>query len=551
MVDDADFVSVPGSDRDPIDEAEPLERVASEEPIAVTLRLRRRSNAVTGRPDLAPSRDREVRARQRDDYAQCLGADPADVEKVRRFADQRGLEVSHVDLLQRSAELSGPARRMEEAFRLELTRYRLGNMEYRGRIGPVHVPRYLAGVVEGVFGLDDRPQARTDTGHPTLLDAALLDPSADPVVGAVARPMWPNQIAALYNFPHEADGDGEIIAIIALAGGYVEADFEAYFSRIRADKVPSVVSVGVDGATNSPTGGGEDGEVYLDVEVAGAVAPGAEITVYFAPNTARGFIDAVSAAIFNGERSPSVVCISWGFPEQCWTGQAIKAFQELFEDAAALHVTVLASVGDHGAGDAAGDGAVHARFPASSPWVLACGGTRIGTITQPLHEETWNDHDGWATGGGVSALFDVPSWQAQVADPTSIAANRRRGRGVPDIAGLAAQSCGYIVMGHGVYAALSGTSAVTPLYGGLVARLNDALDRPVGHLAPLLYAISKRDGERVFRDVTQGNNSVPSTASWGPAVEGYAAGVGWDPCTGLGSVDGTELCRAVAAMLNS
>jgi len=108
--------------------------------------------------------------------------------------------------------------------------------------------------------------------------------------GGSAAPLTALQVASFYQFPANTDGTGQTIAIIELGGGYPTADLATYFGGLGLP-TPSVTAVGVDGGSNSP-GQSADGEVELDIQVAGAVAPGASQFVYFAPNTDQGFIDA-------------------------------------------------------------------------------------------------------------------------------------------------------------------------------------------------------------------------------------------------------------------
>ena len=144
----------------------------------------------------------------------------------------------------------------------------------------------------------------------------------------------PPQVAALYDFP-EGAGAGECVALIELGGGYKPADLATYFTGLKAGS-PSVVAVSVDNGTNSPTGDGNgpDGEVMLDIEVVGAIAPQANIAVYFAPNTDAGFLDAITTAIHDTTHKPSVISISWGGPESTWTDQAMTAMDSAFQAAA-------------------------------------------------------------------------------------------------------------------------------------------------------------------------------------------------------------------------
>jgi kumamolisin len=186
------------------------------------------------------------------------------------------------------------------------------------------VPEELKDIVEAVFGLDDRPQAK-----PHLR-----------IRGNVGNVQWhaattsftPVELARLYDFPTGATGAGQCIGIIELGGGFRPADLTTYFAELNVSPAPNVVAVSVDHGKNHPTGNpnGPDGEVMLDIEVAGAVAPGARLVVYFAPNTDRGFLDAITTAIHDKRNNPSVVSISWGGPESAWTPQAMQAFDQAF-----------------------------------------------------------------------------------------------------------------------------------------------------------------------------------------------------------------------------
>jgi kumamolisin len=333
-------------------------------------------------------------------------------------------------------------------------------------------------------------------------------------------------VAVLYDFPPGATGAGQTIGIIELGGGFNATDLKNYFSAIDVDE-PSITSVSVDNAENSPTTpDSADGEVLLDIEVAGSVAPGAKIVVYFAPNTDAGFLDALTTAIHDTANAPSVISISWGGPESTWTAQAMTAFDSAAQDAAALGVTICAASGDNGSSDGVTDGANHVDFPASSPHILACGGTSLrGTGTKIASETVWNDGtSGGAGGGGFSVQFPLPSYQAE-ANITGT------GRGVPDVSGDADPQTGYNVLVDGQNLVIGGTSAVAPLWSGLIALLNEQLGAPVGFLQPKIYALPSSSG--AFHDITSGNNGA------------FDAAPGWDPASGLGSPSGENLLKAL------
>jgi kumamolisin len=521
------FVPLPGSERTPLAGAEDsAQQLDDSQRIEVTLITRRREDLpaeyVTGPATLS-----------RDQLEAQHGTDPADLALIRDVLGRFGIEVTGADAGARQVTVAGPISAFSAAFgaslRLVNTPHPASNRgvaQHRYRVGGLHVPAELDGVVLAVLGLDDRPQAT-----PQIRRAPSFAAAAANTTGPTSYS--PVQVAQAYKFPAGTDGSGQTLAIIELGGGFGSADLDAYFSGLGIAG-PSVTAVGVDGGTNvagrDPQGA--DGEVLLDIEVAGAVAPGARQVVYFAPNSDRGFVDAVVTAV-HANPTPTAVSISWGQSEDSWTGQARAALDQAFADAAALGVTVTAAAGDNGSGDRVSDGKAHADFPASSPHALACGGTslRVDPATGDISGETvWNDGPGGgATGGGVSDTFGLPSWQAPAGVPGR-AGNGHPGRGVPDVAGNADPETGYQVRVDGKPQVVGGTSAVAPLWAALICRMAQATGKSFGLIQPLLYAgVSSGTTPAGFRDITQGDNGA------------YQAGPGWDACTGLGVPDGAAL----------
>ncbi len=336
----------------------------------------------------------------REEYAATQGPAAGDVEAVRRFASAHGLAVGEVDRGRRSVELVGTTSAMQNAFGTRLGLYQgPAGATYRGREGELSLPSELGGIITGVFGLDDRPQA-----HPHFR----------PRAGASTQ-YTPPQVAEAYDYPGGVTAAGECVALIELGGGFREADLSAYFASLGIP-LPAVQAVSVLKAKNSPgQADGPDGEVMLDIEVLGGVAPGARIAVYFAPNTDQGFIDAVTTAVHDASRKPSVVSISWGSAESTWTAAAMQQMEEAFAAAAAMGVTVTVAAGDNGSGDGVTDGLAHVDFPASAPHALACGGTRLEMAAGRITAETvWDDGQaGGAGGGGISVVFPVPAYQQE------------------------------------------------------------------------------------------------------------------------------------------
>ncbi|WP_375387282.1 MULTISPECIES: protease pro-enzyme activation domain-containing protein [Actinomycetes] len=532
MTNETNRVPLPGSHRKAPADARRLEALPADERLEVTVVLRpRRGTAEPAAQQRFTSA--EVRGRSylsRDELAAATGADESDLQAVAAFAARQGLTVVGSDGPRRTVRLAGSATELQQAFGVELHRYEGVAGTFRGRVGAVHLPAELVERVQAVLGLDDRPQAATR--H-----------RVRPAAQAAGTSVTARQLASLYDFPTDVDGSGQCVGIIELGGGYADSDLQTYFSGLGLP-VPTVVAVGVDGSANTPTGdaNGADGEVLLDIEVAGAVAPGATIAVYFAPNTDAGFLDAITTALHDSTHQPSVLSISWGAAESEWTAQAATAMDDAFADAARLGVTVCAASGDNGAADRVTDGLAHADFPASSPHVLACGGTRIEVSgDQIVSEQVWNDGQGGASGGGVSDLFPVPDYQATAGVPVSVNPGGRQGRGVPDVSGDADPASGYEVVVDGRSVVIGGTSAVAPLWAGLVALVNSALGSPVGQLNAALYALaSASPSAGPVVDITSGSNTVSG-------APGYPAAAGWDACTGLGRPDGAALLAALRA----
>lgn len=459
----------------------------------------------------------------RAEFARRHGAGRADLDAVREFAEAHGLAVVQEHAGRRTLVLAGTVAQFNDAFDVQLQRCSHPGGTYRGRTGPVHIPAELTGIIEAVLGLDNRPQAEPHFRMRTPRAGRRPRPAR-----AGAASFTPVQLAAIYDFP-PGDGNGECIAIIELGGGYKPQDLQTYFSGLGVP-LPAVTAVSVDQATNQPTGdpNGPDGEVMLDIEVAGAVAPAAAIAVYFAPNTDAGFLDAVTTAIHDEVRKPSVVSISWGGPESTWTAQAMSTMDQAFQAAAAMGITVCIAAGDSGSTDGVSDGGNHVDFPASSPHALACGGTSLKAKgTTIVSEVVWNDGDptSGAGGGGVSTVFALPSWQRGLATTDAEGTSSPLAmRGVPDVSADADPQTGYDVQVDGSAAVFGGTSAVAPLWAGLIARINAAAGHPAGFVNPSLYA-----QPTALHDITQGNNG------------GFAAARGWDACTGLGSPDGAKV----------
>ena len=516
-----------GSERAPYNGAHATGKADPAERLEVTVLVRRRSHdAFAARVSSLAAAKPSDKHIAHDEFARQFSADPADLAAVKTFAGQHGLSVVGEDATRRTVILSGTVAQFDDAFGVELQQFEHEGGSYRGRTGAVQLPDELKDVVQAVLRLDNRPQARPNFRHRQAHGNVRWQASAHGTTS-----FTPVQLASLYDFP-AGNGQGQCIGLIELGGGYRPADLKKYFAELGIT-APKVSAVSVDHAKNQPTGdaNGPDGEVMLDIEVAGAVAPAAHIAVYFAPNTDAGFLDAVTTAIHDKTNKPSVISISWAGPESAWTQQAMTAFDQAFQSAAMLGITICVASGDSGSSDGVGDGKDHVNFPSSSPYALSCGGTSVQASNGAIVKETvWNDGaNGGASGGGVSTVFPLPAWQEGLkVTRAGGQASALTMRGVPDVAGDADPATGYDVRVDGSDTVFGGTSAVAPLWAGLIARINASKGAPVGYINPALYKTST-----CLVDITQGNNGD------------FYASPGWDACTGLGRPDGTKVAGVV------
>jgi len=327
---------------------------------------------------------------------------------------------------------------------------------------------------------------------------------------------YANKLANIYQLA-PTSGNRVNIAIISLGGGFKASDLKLYWaSENLGVTTPNVYSVSVDGAKNSP-GSDADIENLLDIQVCGSITPNSNIYVYFAPNSDVGFYDAVYSAVHSSIPF-SVISISWGAPEALWSTSYLKSMNSLFQTAADKGITICAAAGDNGSSD--GLSGNNVDFPASSPYVLACGGTRL-TCPSNVYARTSTTETVWggnnthgATGGGFSSVFARPTSQY------SMITAKTSGRGVPDVAGNADPYTGWIIAANGSLTSVGGTSAVAPMWAGYLAGLR---------LKKSVLSILYKAPSYAFHDVTSGSNGA------------YSGALRWDPCTGLGTPNGPAL----------
>jgi kumamolisin len=506
---------LPGSARNAVAGANLIGKADGRPRIAVTVVLKRTTEI---REDQllqhALMRPRERAPVDHSAFAEQYGASDAAIAAITSFAAAHELTVEDVNKKRRVVKLTGLVADMEKAFGTQLDDYAIGRHTFRGRRGPLLLPSSILPHVIAVLGLDNRPVAKPRVRPRTAVPG-----------------FYPQQLAALYKFP-QGDGTGETIALIELGGNCGPEDLATYFAASGLIQAPAVRTVSVTPGFPVPYGQdpNSDEEVMLDIEVAGAMAPGAAIVVYFAENTDQGFYQAVSQAV--NDPATTVVSISWGSPEKRWSAQTMDCWSTLGQGATLLNVPIFIAAGDHGCTDeenteADYDGQRNVDFPGTCPnGVASCGGTGLQANGSAITSEiVWNDNDGWATGGGVSTHFTKPNWQAGlIAEGGSVLAMR----GVPDIS---AASTGIKVRVNGADSTSGGTSAVAPQWAALTAVLSQVLKHKVGFFIPLLYGDLTASATN---DIVSGNNSVYG-------VTGLTAKQGWNACTGLGSPDGERL----------
>jgi kumamolisin len=498
--------------------------VPPDEPLILTVYLRHR-RPVRRRPgsaiDLAELTARVTLKELKAERRRVL---KGSVEQVRRFAKQRGMTVKAVDFLGRSVTLRAKAADAERTF---LTRLLwvddAGDRRYYPRREP-RLPRQLARIAHAVLGLDSRkPQ----------LSRLRANASTDDGSGIL-----PSEIARLYGLTTPGRGAGRCIAIIEPAGGYKSVDVAKACEAMRIPP-PQIVDIDVGSGRNRPgTNARADAEVALDIQVVAGVAPEARIAVYFTELSEPGLVAGVSKAVHGSER-PDVIIITWGEPETSWPRESRSGLDAVLQDAVRLGITVVATAGDDLARERMNGEKVYVNYPASSPYVLGCGGTRI-TLDPArvaiVDEVVWNDNGERGTGGGISEEYVVPAFQTGAHLPGSLN-DGKPGRGVPDVAAAAAPKNGYRIFVNGDALVASGTSAVAPLWGAFIALLNAGRGKALGFVNDRFY-----QAPNLLRPITSGDNKDAVSGL------GYDAGPGWNACTGLGSPNGAAIIAALTAV---
>lgn len=557
----------------PADAGKPVQVtvVIRPDPARADLRLRQDPTA-HATPGLAPA------PMSRDEVRAAFTSSPAEMEQVASVLQKEfNLRVVLRDPETNRLKLEGAVDDVEKAFGVELDYYKTDSGVYRGFSGSVSIAKDIAGLVVAVLGLDTFPIARTPSGFDLIFQQLPGDPTAAAAPSGVKKKKYPRamytatQVAEMYNFPGGASGKNQTVAIVApFGGGFHREDVAQYFSRIGLP-IPNIIEIGANDPTPSaqlrkllseyseapcdapPIGPSTIDkvkaswtlEITMDVELLGTFANQAQILVYFGNgDDSQSVYDTLAAVLNSRQYAPQVLSLSWGEQEELISPVTLVALEQIFQKFALSGVTVCASSGDSGSTPpliiTAPVGVV---YPASSAWVLSVGGTTLIGAGSTIHREiAWNSYTG-ATGGGVSKIFardspsspaQVPWWQATANVP--VKTGGRVGRGMPDVSAVADAVTGCLLVVGGCEFVSNGTSASAPLWAGLLACVNEALNQNPGWYPPLLY---QPQVQSALNDIIDGTNSVK------PGVSEYVAGPEWDPCTGLGTPDGQRLVEAL------
>lgn len=527
---------LPGTHRIPLPGARVLGAASPDEWIEVTVKLRRK----TALPELEGRPKKPLSCEQ---LAKKYGSTQADINTVARVLREFGLKQVESNPQTRSIKMAGPCCAMEKAFMVKLVRCVHERGDYRGREGPLHVPNKLDKIVEGVFGLDNRRVTKQRKADASRMRALSVSASTK------FRPwFFSGEVAQIYRFP-PGDGYRQSIALLEFGGGYFPSDLAAFCKAAKVP-VPNVIPISINHAPTDQRDGHES-EVMLDIEVVAGVCPKATIPVYFGHFTEKGWIDVLDAAVHDRKYQSSVISISWGNAEDdssSWTGQALRQINELLKEAAMLGKTVCVASGDDGSDDQVGDGRAHADFPGSSPYSLGVGGTALRRRGDTYEETGWKDgnglrSNGGSSGGGVSVVFDRPTWQKVKIQNVNPGA--KNGRVVPDVAANASSRTGYWIALDGKAAIGGGTSAAAPLWAALITRINENLkNKTVGYLTPVLYQVRGKStlGALACRDIKKGDNDTAK-------VGGYSAGPGYSAVTGWGTPVGDKLLEQIKKII--
>ena len=529
---------LPGSGLRQVRQARVLGPVAAAEPLDLVVTLKPRN------ADLLASLAARTSARAPLDPNQVRALffpSARDVATVRSYFAGHGFHFRSARGLSLSFAASAGA--AEDAFGVDLSLYRDAHgHSFRAPSGPLELPAPLVNKIVAVDGLDTFVHY-----HP----ASALEPRTTTTPCASASfhknnygGYLPADLAGAYDYQQlvdgGADGDGEAIAFVEFSN-YTHIDISTFKNCFGLTN--TVVDTSVNGGTSDLSGAGE---VVLDVETALGAAPGLDTAyVYMAPGTTSMATMINQIVSDQATTNAHIISISWGLCEQFLPISELAAVNDALQLAAVAGMSVFSASGDNGSSDCLPDATgLAVDDPAAQPYATGVGGTTldVGGST----EIAWG-----RGGGGLSALWPMPSWQSSVVaadssgDPCNSTDNCRE---VPDVALDADPATGYVIYcssadcGHKGWITAGGTSAGAPLLAGVTADANEYSlanggDR-LGFANPFLYD-RFANGGTFFHDVTAGTNDYGGLGK-------YSAGSGYDLATGLGSLDANLLAQDLA-----
>lgn len=470
-----------------------------------------------------------------EEFIERFSPNKKDYDKVIAYTKALGLTISHTHPNRTLLNVRGSVGSIESAFKLSLQQYEMPNNRtfYSPNNEPA-VPISLASIISGIEGLDNRAVWRpfhhrkeiTNTIH--ALNATPHTFPSGPGGG-----YSPSDLLTAYNLAGvQADGSGQIIALFELAG-YQASDINQYTSYfgLPAAKLHNVL---VDGGSAT----GINAEVTLDIELALAFAPQSQIYVYEGPNSTQGVLDTYNRIAT--DNIAKQVSTSWGLSEDLVSLQYLQAENAIFLQMAAQGQSIYAAAGDSGAYDDPSKSSPVVDDPASQPYVVSVGGTTLTVNPETCaykSESCWNHGLGnGAGGGGVSSVWPIPSWQANI--PTAYSNTHRN---VPDVSLNADTNTGYSIYHDGKWAIFGGTSCAAPLWAAFNALVNQertaSQKQVLGFANPSIYAIAADPSHATdFHDVTLGNNLY------------YPSKTSYDNATGWGSLNGANLFASLTSI---
>jgi subtilase family serine protease len=435
-----------------------------------------------------------------DQFAARFGPTAATVSQLTSYLSSQGLKVTNIAKGNLVVDASGTAAQVEKAFGTRLSTYKQGSKSYYANDAEPSLPSGIAASVVSVAGLDDF----------TSLTHSAVTPSA---VSPRAANFTPAKIRSGYNLTSLISagekGTGEKVGLVEF-DDYVQSYITTYDNKYSLGVSSTPTRVQVDGGSGA-IGSGEV-EVELDIEVVQAIAPGAAVAVYEAPNTDQGEEDLYSAMV---SADVPVISCSWGASELDRTSANITADDTVLKQAAAQGESFYAASGDSGSADAS-SGATAVDYPAADPDVSGVGGTNLTETSAGA----WKSETAWSgSGGGVSVDFTKPSYQSAVSGTM---------RSVPDVSTDGGPNSPWYIYTEGSWTQVWGTSAAAPSWAAFTAIYDqDAAGlgkAALGFANPTFYSIGAGSNySSAFHDIKSGSNGA------------YSAGTGYDQVSGWGS----------------